>query len=192
MKCKKALQKLKDGNKRFVKSAQINHTVGAKNNSKLVFSQKPYAVVLTCSDSRVGVNTIFDAKLGDLFIIKNAGNIVDKSTLASIEFAIAKLNVKLIMVLSHQNCGAVKFAKTHPVIKNEKREENFNFLLRQIRTVITDNKDFSTKELTQENANHSVESILEDSLIISEKVAEKTLKIVTGYYKISTGKVVFL
>lgn len=190
MNYKKAFNKLKKGNKRFVDSTQINRDVGVAINSKLITSQKPFAVILTCSDSRVGINEIFDTKLGDLFIIKNAGNIADKSAIASIEFAIAKLKVKLILVMSHQNCGAIKYAKLHPENDIEK-DKNLNFLLKQIRVVLNENEIQLAKKITQENANHSAKKILEDSIIIAEKVKEESVKIITGYYKISTGKVVF-
>ena len=190
MKAKNALKKLIKGNKRFVNSEQKNHNVGVSVNTTLVTSQKPFAIVLTCSDSRVGVNTIFDAKLGDLFIIKNAGNIVSKSVLATMEYAVAILNVELIVVLSHQNCGAVKYANTHPEGKTE-RDKNLDFLLHQIREVILDNKELSVKEITHANAVHSADKIIENSIIISEKVKTEAVKIVTGYYKISTGKVKF-
>jgi len=190
MKSKKALKKLVEGNKRFIDSKQINHTIGVKVNSSLISSQKPFAVVLTCSDSRVGVNTIFDTKLGDLFIIKNAGNIVSKSVLATIEYAIAILNVELIVVLSHQSCGAVKYAKTHPEGKTEK-DKNLDFLLHQIRYVLSKNKELSTKDITKANAEHSADKIIKNSIIISNKIKSGKAKIVTGYYKISTGKVKF-
>jgi carbonic anhydrase len=190
MKCKRALKKLKDGNKRFIKSTQINHDHGITLNESLVASQKPFAVVLTCSDSRVGPSEIFDTKLGDLFIIKNAGNINSISTLASIEFALVKLKVNLIVVLSHQNCGAVKYAKTHPETNLEK-DKNIDFLLHQIRYVLSENKELSTKEITIKNAQHTKELMIDNSPIIAEKVNQEKTKIVTAYYKISTGKVTF-
>ncbi len=191
MNCKEAFKKLQDGNKRFVTSTQINHQVGISNNPNLVSSQEPFAVILTCSDSRVGVNTIFDAKLGDLFIIKNAGNITSKSTLATMEYAISVLEVKLILVLSHQNCGAVQYAETHPETNKVRKDKNLNFLLQQIRFVLSKNNKLTTEEITKKNAIHSAEDIIENSIIIAEKVKEETVKIITGYYKISTGKVEF-
>jgi len=190
MKSINALKKLKQGNKRFVNSTQINHDHGVTLNESLVASQKPFAVVLTCSDSRVGPGEIFDSKLGDLFIIKNAGNINSISTLASIEFALVKLKVNLIVVLSHQNCGAVKYAKVHPETNLEK-DKNIDFLLHQIRYVLSENKELSTKEITIKNAEHTKELMLENSPIIANKISKGKVKIVTGYYKISTGKVKF-
>ena len=190
MNSKKALKHLTAGNKRFIKSTQINHDLGVSHNYTLISSQKPFAAVLTCSDSRVGPNEIFDTRLGDLFIIKNAGNINSVSTLASIEYAIAVLNVKLIIVLSHQNCGAVKYAKKHPETNKEK-DKNLDFLLHQIRHVLSNNEKLSSKEITLKNAEHTATLILENSLIISEKVKNKKVNIVTGYYKIASGKVTF-
>lgn len=190
MNYKKALKQLKGGNKRFVKSNQVNQEVGVSINSSLVSTQKPFAVVLTCSDSRVGPNQIFDMKLGDLFIIRNAGNISSKSVLATIEYALAILKVNLIVVLSHQNCGAVKYAKINPETNLEK-DKNLDFLLHQIRHVMSKNTDLSIKEITVKNAVHTAELMLEKSMIIKEKIDNKEAKIVTGYYKIATGKVTF-
>jgi len=190
MNCKEAFKKLQDGNKRFVTSTQINHQVGISNNTYLVSSQEPFAVILTCSDSRVGINTIFDTKLGDLFVIKNAGNITSKSTLATMEYAISQLNVRLIVVLSHQNCGAVKYAETHPETTSDK-DKNLNFLLKQIRFVLSENKEVTTEEIIIKNALHSAKDIIANSIIIAEKVKEESVKIITGYYQISTGKVEF-
>ena len=183
------LNKLIEGNKRFVNSSPINHNVGVSINSSLT-TQNPFAIILTCSDSRVGVNIIFDTKLGDLFIIKNAGNIVDMSTLATIEFAVAKLNVSLIVVLSHQSCGAVDYAITTPKIDTE-REKNFNFLLQQIRTIASEDKNQSAENISKKNAAFSKQKIIQDSMIIAEKIEKKELNIVTAFYKISTGKVTF-
>lgn len=190
MKAEKALQKLKEGNIRFIDSKQINQGIGISVNSNLVSSQKPFAVILTCSDSRVGVSEILDTKIGDLFIVKNAGNIVDKSTLATIEYAVTKLNVKLIIVLSHQNCGAVAYAKTHPET-NKEEDKNLDFLLHQIRYVLSKNEELSIKKITEANAVHSADRIMENSIIIANKVKEKEVNIITGYYKIETGKVTF-
>jgi len=190
MDCKKAYKKLVNGNERFVNSTQINRSVGVSNNLKLVDSQKPFAAILTCSDSRVGVSEIFDTKLGDLFLIKNAGNIAFKSAIASIEYAVSILGVRLILVLSHQNCGAVNYAKTVPECKSEK-EKNIMHLLEPIREVIAKNKNASTEEITLENANYSAKNIIKNSIIISEKVKEESVKIITGYYHIETGKVTF-
>jgi len=190
MNYKNALKKLKKGNKRFVDSTQINHDHGITLNETLVASQKPFSVILTCSDSRVGPGEIFDAKLGDLFIIKNAGNIVSKSVLATMEYAVAKLNVKLIVVLSHQNCGAVKYAKKHPETNLEK-DKNLDFLLHQIRYVLANNVTLTTRKITKANADHSAELIVENSIIIADKVKKGDVKIVTGFYKIATGKVSF-
>lgn len=187
---KEAIKKLQDGNERFVNSTEVNQHVGIANNPKLVSSQEPFAVILTCSDSRVGVNTIFDTKLGDLFVIKNAGNIVGRSTLATIEYAVSQLNVKLILVLSHQNCGAVKYAELNPETNKEK-DKNLDYLLKQIRFVLLENNELTTEEITKKNAVHSAESIIESSIITAEKVKVKSVKIITGYYKISTGKVEF-
>ncbi|MDH5617576.1 MAG: carbonic anhydrase, partial [Gammaproteobacteria bacterium] len=103
-----ALQRLRDGNRRFVAGASsINDALSAARRAELVDGQNPFAVILACSDSRVPVELVFDQGLGDLFVIRVAGNIVAPSQVGSVEFAAANLGAKLVVVLGHSNCGAV-------------------------------------------------------------------------------------
>ncbi|MCL2184322.1 MAG: hypothetical protein FWB86_00500 [Treponema sp.] len=105
-----ALQILKEGNERFLKGELIHKVTNNSDREVLCREQKPFAVILTCSDSRVAPEIFFDQKLGDIFIIRNAGNIADKTALGSIEFAIEYLKCKLIVVCGHTRCGAITAA----------------------------------------------------------------------------------
>ena len=105
-----ALQKLIDGNKRFVTGQFALKDLGDARREELVKGQKPFAVILTCSDSRVPPEHIFDQGLGDIFVVRNAGNVVDPVTLGSIEYAVEHLLAPLVVVLGHDYCGAVKAA----------------------------------------------------------------------------------
>lgn len=103
----KALKQLKEGNARFVIGALTPKDDYATLREKLSTGQHPFAVVLCCSDSRVAPEIIFDQKLGDLFVIRNAGNIVDEEVLGSIEYAVEHLETPLVVVMGHAACGAV-------------------------------------------------------------------------------------
>ena len=102
-----ALQSLKEGNERFVAGALTPKDDYATLREQLSAGQQPFAVVLCCSDSRVAPEIIFDQKLGDLFVIRNAGNVVDKHVLGSIEYAVEHLGTPLVVVMGHSSCGAV-------------------------------------------------------------------------------------
>ena len=106
-KVENALQSLKEGNERFVTGNLSNKDTYAEDRKALCAGQHPFAVVLCCSDSRVAPEIIFDQKLGDLFVIRNAGNIVDEEVLGSIEYAVEHLGSPLVVVMGHASCGAV-------------------------------------------------------------------------------------
>ena len=103
----KALELLKEGNARFISGALTPQDNYAELREQLSAGQHPFAVVLCCSDSRVAPEIIFDQKLGDLFVIRNAGNVVDEDVLGSIEYAVEHLETSLVVVLGHSCCGAV-------------------------------------------------------------------------------------
>ena len=104
-----ALQRLRDGNRRFVTGERGNaRSLGEARRAELVGGQNPFAAIVACSDSRVPVELLFDQGLGDLFVIRVAGNIVAPSQIGSVEFAAAKLGTRLVVVLGHSNCGAIE------------------------------------------------------------------------------------
>lgn len=106
-----ALEKLLEGNKRFVQgTVQFGSGINLQRRTDVSKAQKPFAVVIACSDSRVPVEYIFDAGIGDVFVIRNAGNLIDDVTLGSIEYAATMLKTPLLLILGHTNCGAVSSA----------------------------------------------------------------------------------
>jgi carbonic anhydrase len=105
-----ALQMLKEGNERYVKGKLIQKNSYSADREILDHEQDPFAVILTCSDSRAAPEIFFDQKLGDIFVIRNAGNVADTEALGSIEYAIEHLKTKLVVVCGHTKCGAVTAA----------------------------------------------------------------------------------
>jgi carbonic anhydrase len=105
-----ALQMLKDGNERYLKEELIQKSSYCEDRAVLSSGQKPFAVILTCSDSRVAPEIFFDQKLGDIFVIRNVGNIADRTALGSLEYAIEHLKSRLVVVCGHSKCGAVTAA----------------------------------------------------------------------------------
>jgi len=102
-----ALARLMEGNARFVAGEMVHPNLSAEKRAELASGQSPYAVIVSCSDSRVPPELVFDAGPGDLFIIRVAGNVVGDDAMASIEYAVAKLNSPLVLVMGHESCGAV-------------------------------------------------------------------------------------
>lgn len=106
----KSLVLLKNGNKRYTTAHSRRDGISQKDRAKLVSGQKPYAIVLSCSDSRVPPELVFDQKLGEIFVVRTAGQSLDYSAIASIEYAVSHLGSNLIVVMGHESCGAVKAA----------------------------------------------------------------------------------
>src|SRR3990170_8994951 len=127
-----AIKKLLEGNKRFVKNKALHPRCYDAEAKKLITSQNPFAVILSCSDSRVPLEIIFDQGLGDLFVIRVAGNVFDDLALGSIEFAIRNLGTPLIMVLGHENCGAVT-ASVEAVFENKQIHDHTLSFIQKIR-----------------------------------------------------------
>ncbi|MBP5291415.1 MAG: carbonic anhydrase [Lachnospiraceae bacterium] len=110
MNAAEALEKLKEGNRRYVEGAEAIDISASAREDKVINGQHPYAVVVACSDSRVIPEAIFNAGIGDLFVIRVAGNVIDPHQLGSVEYATSHLHCPLVLVLGHRNCGAVAAA----------------------------------------------------------------------------------
>lgn len=187
MKASEALNLLKEGNQRFINHQLINLNKGILDCDHLIHGQNPFAVVVGCSDSRVPTEMIFDTRLGDLFIIRNAGSVANRTQIASVEFAVLKLNLELVVVLVHQNCGAIKAALNYEYVS-----ENLDYMLSQIRELVHESEDKSIEHITKQNAFKSIEKLVSKSKIIKAKVEDGSLTIVPAFYEISSGKVYFL
>ena len=182
------LNRLKAGNERFVADKLEGKLKDAVRRSELTAGQQPHTIVLSCADSRVVPEHAFDAGLGELFVLRVAGNVANTSTIASIEYAVAHCGSKLIVVLGHQSCGAVTAA-----IGGGDNGHNLNHLLAHIAPAIASAPDgASVNDVVKVNAEKTVLELSSRSKIIGDAVASGDVKIVPAYYNLDSGKVDFL
>ena len=201
-----ALQKLIDGNARYALTANggAESHIKVKNHQSLK-TQNPFAIILSCSDSRVPVELVFDQGLGDLFVIRVAGNIAAPSQIGSVEFACQQFNTPLIIVLGHSGCGAIS-ATVDSLINdiNESGETNpmspnLAAIVDQVApsasSVIAKNKSSNREELLYKtmraNVAQSVKQLELGSSIISDLIKQKQLTIVGAEYSLESGKIEF-
>lgn len=178
-----AKRMLIEGNKKYVasKAASLNASEEVLKTSKQ--GQNPYAVIITCSDSRVIPEAIFSAGIGDLFVIRVAGNVIDSNQLGSIEYAAEHLGTNLIVVLGHDHCGAVGAALHH------QNEGYIKCITDEILKAVGDEKD--EMKACRLNVKHSCE-VIETSLKIQDDDKEHDLKVIGAVYYLESGKVEFL
>jgi len=173
------------GNSAYVKNAKPDVL---KELSK---GQKPYAIVVACSDSRVSPEIIFNEALGKIFVVRTAGNVVDPIAIGSIEYAVEHLKTPLIVVLGHQSCGAVKAA-----IETEGHAEgNIGVIINKIQPAVKQVKSNAKKDenieyrVITQNVKNVIQNITSNSHIISEELEHGKVRIIGAYYSIETGKV---
>lgn len=188
-----ALQRLRDGNRRFVAGASsIDDALSAARRAELVDGQNPFAVILACSDSRVPVELVFDQGLGDLFVIRVAGNIVAPSQVGSVEFAAANLGAKLVVVLGHSNCGAVDATLKELAQEEATRSPNLRSIVDRIRPALEALVNPSLQDAVVANVHRSVDRLRHGSTILEELVGSGELTIVGAEYTLESGVVTFL
>jgi len=189
-----ALTLLEEGNKRFVNNLKVNRNLLQQAN-ETSDGQYPFAVILSCIDSRTSAELIFDQGLGDIFSVRIAGNILNEDILGSMEFACKIAGSKIIVVLGHTKCGAVKGACDHVEMGN------LTALLTKLRPAVDDetstasNRNSSNPEFVENvatiNVKRTVKSIVERSPILKEMVEAGEIGIVGGTHDITTGVVNF-
>jgi len=185
------LKLLKIGNKRFQKDELLQVNLSAAKREQLVNGQYPFAVVITCSDSRVPPEFIFNQGLGDLFVVRVAGNVIDKIELGSVEYAVKHLKTPLIVVMGHDHCGAVEAA-----IKGNGENEHGNIgaIIAKIEPSVKKIKSKSiqgeklVEEVTNENIDNS-SHVIQGSKIIKEELKSGNVKIVEAKYMLESGEV---
>jgi carbonic anhydrase len=188
MTAQEVLSKLTAGNQRFVENQLKNVTVDQNTKNELTKGQSPYAIILSCADSRVVPELIFNAGMGELFVVRVAGNVANTSSLASMEYAAAHLGTPVIVVLGHQSCGAVTAA-----VAGGDNGPNLNHLLGHIAPAIKESSDpDSVDSVIRKNAELTVKAIVRDSEIMTKAVNNGKLTIVPAYYHLDSGKVEFL
>lgn len=181
-----ALQILKEGNSRFATDKSVLRNINAERRESLKNGQNPYAVIVSCSDSRVTPTTVFNAGLGELFDIRLAGNVVDDDALGSIEYAVEHLNTPLIVVMGHQSCGAVT-ATYNEVVKGEKVSGNMESFVKKITPSV--NKNGTIDDAIHTNIDMVVKEISEDKGI-KTLIDQGKVKVVGAYYDLN-GNVTF-
>ncbi|MEJ2298521.1 MAG: carbonic anhydrase [Woeseiaceae bacterium] len=191
-----ALHRLRDGNRRFVNAERSNvESLSEGRRAELAASQDPFAVILACSDSRVPVELIFDQGLGDLFVIRVAGNIVAPSQIGSIEYAASQLGTRLVVVLGHSNCGAVDATLAELTRAPDHRSPNLQSIVDRIRPAVEpllDAPDGPTlPQAVLANVRQSVAQLRHGSAILEELIAKDDLAVVGAKYWIETGEVRF-
>jgi carbonic anhydrase len=182
-----ALKLLLDGNQRFANSKPTYPNQSRRRLKSITKAQSPFAAVLGCADSRVPAEIIFDRGLGDLFVVRVAGNVASDTAIASLEYATSVLGTRLIVVLGHENCGAVAAA-----IKNEPLPGKIGDVVEDIKPALTMVKSTS-KNFTQAaviaNIQYQAEKLKEKSTIIEQLINQGKLTIVGAAYNINTGLV---
>jgi carbonic anhydrase len=195
-----ALERLKEGNRRFVQhlhSAEV--LISQLRRGELVKGQKPFAIILGCSDSRVPAEFVFDQGLGDLFVIRVAGNIVAPSQVGSVEFAAEAFGTRLVVVMGHSFCGAID--STLDVIEHPgaARSPNLMSIVDRIRpaieglvhTELAKDRDRLSQDAMRANVRASVNHLRQGSRILEKMVLEDGLRVVGAEYSLESGEVTF-
>lgn len=196
---REALARLKDGNRRFVAETHGEATVNRERRNELVDGQNPFAIILGCSDSRVPAEIVFDQGLGDLFVIRVAGNIVAPSQVGSIEFAAERFGSRLVVVLGHSQCGAITATIEELERPSENRSPNLGSIVGRIRpavetlfeTDLRNDHDALVDRAVRANIRASVDHLRHGSAILERLVEQDELLIVGAEYSLETGEVKF-
>jgi carbonic anhydrase len=196
-----ALQRLREGNRRFASGVQSRPALAHQaRRRELVSAQAPFAIVLGCSDSRVPAELVFDQSLGDLFVIRVAGNIVAPSQVGSIEFAAERFGTRLVVVLGHSGCGAITATIEELERPTEQRSPNLRSIVGRIRphvealleTQLADTPELLMREAVRANIRASVSHLRQRSRILKKLIDADALSIVGAEYSLETGLVDFL
>jgi carbonic anhydrase len=186
-----SLRELKGGNQRYV-SGKLNHPRrDSDRRDEVAASQHPFAIVLGCADSRTPPEVLFDQGLGDLFVVRVAGNVLDDNVLGSIEYAVEHFHTGLVVVLGHQRCGAVKAAKD-TIAAGATAPPHIDSLVRAIQPVIEANPKADLDETVKANILYVAKTLRATGPVLKAKNDTGKIVIVGAYYSLDTGKVVFL
>ena len=195
-----ALDRLRAGNERFVGGGCDGNTLGSQaRRMELGKDQEPFAIILGCADSRVPAEIVFDQGVGDLFVIRVAGNIVAPSQIGSIEFAAERFGTQLVVVLGHTSCGAVAATIEELARPSDSRSPNLQAIVDRIEPTVTplmaNQTGWSAEALLDEavraNIHASVDQLCNGSAILEQLIKNKELLIVGAEYSLETGVVDF-
>lgn len=196
-----ALARLKEGNRRFVDDGcGAGFGTTSRERGAVLAGQEPFAVILGCSDSRVPVEIVFDQGLGDLFVIRVAGNVVAPSLVGSVEFAVSKFGTPLVVVMGHSNCGAVQATIEELQLAPSSRSPNLARIVDRIKPVAQPLLEMDPGPdpadlpglVTRANVRQSVGQLLAGSEILERAVRDEGLMVVGAEYDLHSGAVTFL
>jgi len=185
-----SLARLKAGNARFVAERAENPHRSVTRRGELIGGQAPYAIVVSCADSRIPPELVFDEGLGDLFVIRVAGNVLNDQIIGSIEYAVANLGSRLVVVLGHENCGAVTAAR-ETVAAGSKAPGHIQSILEAIRPAVEATRGKGLSDTAQANVRLAVEALKQSKPILQEQVAKGSVMVVGANYLLANGKVEF-
>jgi carbonic anhydrase len=195
-----ALQRLRDGNYRFVSErSRSGEGLSSSRRSEVAAGQQPFAIVLGCSDSRVPAEIVFDQGLGDLFVIRVAGNIVAPSQVGSVEFAAARYETRLVVVLGHSQCGAVTATLEELQRPSENQSRNLRAIVDRVRpsvesllgTELRHDREALLRQAVRANIRTSVDHLRHGSEVLEQLIQEGGLRVVGAEYSLETGVVEF-
>ena len=188
---KESLKKLKEGNKRFVEMKLQHPDSDKKRRDEMLKGQHPFVVVLSCSDSRVPPELIFDQGLGDIFEIRNAGNVLDEHVIGSIEYAVMHCGVKLVVIMGHQDCGAI-----NATLSGVSETKYIQSLEDSIKPAVEECKknglEINSDNVVKAHVMQDIRELFEQDADLVKFVKEHDVKTVPAYYHLDTGKVDFL
>src|SRR5947209_13463044 len=186
-----AISKLKEGNGRYT-SGNLQHPgQTTERRTELATTQHPFATILSCSDSRVPPEIVFDQGLGDLFIVRVAGNVINDEGLGSIEYSVDHLGTRLILVLGHQSCGAVKAARETIAAKG-KAPGHIESLVTAIKPAVEATAKEDLDATIKANVKNVVQALRSSTPILKAKVDSGEIQVICGYYSLDTVAVNFL
>ena len=195
-----ALQRLREGNARFVSDTRLGEAAtGARRRIELAVQQSPFAIILGCSDSRVPAEIVFDQGLGDLFVIRVAGNIVAPSQVGSVEFAAERFGTRLVVVLGHSSCGAIVATLEELGRNSREQSPNLRSIVNRVRpsiqpllsTPLAHDPDLLLKQAVRANIRMSADHLRHGSELLENLSQNAGLLIVGAEYNLETGVVEF-
>ena len=186
-----AISKLKEGNGRYTTGNLQHPGQTAERRTELAKTQHPFATIISCSDSRVPPEIVFDQGLGDLFIVRVAGNVINDEGLGSVEYSVDHLGTRLILVLGHQRCGAVDAAKQTIAAKG-KAPGHIQSLVTAIKPAVEATAKDDLETTIKANVKNVVQALRSSTPILKAEVDSGKIQVVGGYYSLDTGAVTFL
>jgi carbonic anhydrase len=197
---REALERLREGNRRFVSGVPSGGTLTSQmRRTELAAGQEPFAIILGCSDSRVPAEIVFDQGLGDLFVIRVAGNIVASSQVDSVEFAAARFGTRLVVVLGHSQCGAVLATLEELQQPTESQSRNLRSIVDRVRpsveallaTELRHDPEVLLRQAVRANIRGSANHLRHGSEVLEQLIQKAGLLVVSAEYSLETGVVEF-